>query len=125
MTTTIHSNGSKWAGEDPDTIEQLIAVLGREHLDPKFELYGGFIQRGESWPGVRFFGNFENLSHVFRIDTDDPQVIQVLTTAIEANVQTPAYQDARRRLIAWLKAEQDRAEARQKAREREQRRYRR
>lgn len=36
MTTTIHANGSKFAGEEPDTIEQLLEVLAAEPLDRSF-----------------------------------------------------------------------------------------
>lgn len=39
----IISNGSKWAGEQPDSIEQLIKVLEQYPLDPTFEKYGNFI----------------------------------------------------------------------------------
>lgn len=30
MTTTIYSNGSKWAGDEPDTIDTLVRLLERD-----------------------------------------------------------------------------------------------
>lgn len=96
--TTIHSNGSKWAGEAPDTIEQLIEVLAQHPLDRRFEDYGNFIDRDPEWldgstkPGVViFFGNFLTVSHVFNIETDDPEVIERLNRAIKANKRRADY----------------------------------
>lgn len=37
--TLILSNGSKWAGQDPDSIQTLLDVLGDNVLDPMFEQY--------------------------------------------------------------------------------------
>jgi hypothetical protein len=59
----IISNGSKWLGEPPDTIETLLEVLGKNTLDPKF---GTFVTYKH--PGMlRVFGNFLTISHVFNI----------------------------------------------------------
>ena len=102
MTTTIISNGSKWAGEAPDSIATLLDVLGTHALHRLFESHlgegtGAFIsvcQASEKWalPGTtRFHGNFIGLSHVFSIDTDDPDLIDRLTAAIKANVERPDY----------------------------------
>jgi hypothetical protein len=95
----IISNGSKWAGEQPDTVEKLIEVLGEQPLNPTFEGYGNFIieentdlvKHGVS-VRVRFFGNFARLSHVFNIRTDEPDLIATLTKAIRDNQATSAYQ---------------------------------
>lgn len=101
MTTTIHSNGSKWVGDLPDSIETLLSVLGKYVLDRRFEnpQYGhSFISIsaiGDKWavPGtVRFHGNFFELSHVFSVDTDEPALIAKLTDAIEANMARADYQ---------------------------------
>ena len=105
--TTIHSNGSKWYGEAPDSIETLIEVLGREPLDPSFERYGGFVYaagsvkhgimdaelREEARKGrvVCFFGNFQRVSHVFRIESNDRDVVIRLSRAIRANRRRPDY----------------------------------
>ena len=109
----IMSNGSKWAGEAPDSIALLLDVLSREPLDPTFELYGNFIQPDlpESYirnghlqaiPGAyRFFGNFYLLSHVFRIRTDERLIIDALTAAIRANQQREDYQAARHATSMW------------------------
>lgn len=98
--TTIISNGSKWAGEEPDTIDQLIEVLKVEVLYDGF-----FFKKKEYWDKpegkkflwvvlcpiykedglYHFFGNFERVSHVFNIHTDEPEVITKLKVAIMAN----------------------------------------
>ena len=98
--TIIHSNGSKWAGQEPDGIDKLVEVLGKHAIEKRF--FGPFTveeRKGEEVVDVthyfcpikqngddtRFFGNFEDLSHVFRIDTNDPEVIDKLTMAIKSN----------------------------------------
>lgn len=91
MTTTIHSNGSKFAGEPLDTIDQLLTVLANHPLDSTFEEYGNFIQRDRSSDTVRYFGNFRTVSHVFSITTDDPRTIRRLSRAIRANQRRPDY----------------------------------
>lgn len=98
-TTTIDSNGSKWLGEEPDSIDTLCDVLKNYCLDPSFEDYGNFCTCLDSEPQIgapegsfRFWGNFLELSHVFSIDTNDPTVINHLTTLIRANQQREDYQ---------------------------------
>lgn len=78
--TVINSNGSKWAGESPDTLDQLYAVLQSEPLDPTFEKFGDFALRDapEFPDAIRFWGNFFTVSHVFSIDTNDPDVIATI-----------------------------------------------
>ncbi len=79
----------------PDSVEDLLAVLAREPLDPLFEHYGDFVivdqpmLRGVCV--VSFFGNFANLSHVFDLSTSDRSVSDRLTAAIRANQKTEAY----------------------------------
>jgi hypothetical protein len=95
MGTRIVSNGSKWAGEAPDTIETLIEVLKAHMLDPGFSEYANFIRttgKGE----VHFFGDFRRLSHVFNIHTDEPKVIARLTRAIRENMRREDYIFARK-----------------------------
>ncbi len=61
MTTNITSNGSKWAGETPDTIDDLLKVLASDPLDRVFEKYGNFTYPSEETKGMtRFFGNFRH-----------------------------------------------------------------
>ncbi len=118
--THIDSNGSKFMGDAPDTIEQLLARMQAETLDPVFEEYGNFVSparkahrecsEATGWKDVytdagpiypehpdamHFWGNFRTYSHVFSIYTDDPALIERLTAAIRANQATPAYQAAK------------------------------
>ena len=46
---TITTNGSKWAGEAPDIIDELKRVLQLYPLDPIFEKHGNFVQRHPQW----------------------------------------------------------------------------
>lgn len=77
---SIISNGSKWAGEDPDPIEKLY-----ERLE-KFTL-----REFSSWtymPASKthlFHGNFDELSAVFQIETDDIFVIDKLKNLMMKN----------------------------------------
>jgi hypothetical protein len=101
METIIRTNGSKFAGDPPDSLESLIDVLeGREHrfapnaerwfvLDRSFEEYGSFIRREGTM--THFWGNFLDLSHAFDIRSDDPDVIARLTAAIAINRARPEY----------------------------------
>lgn len=105
MTTKIIFNGSKWAGEAPDSVEKLLEVLARETLDPKFERYGDFGPRVDDAhadeygidkrAGMHFHGNFLTVSHAFSVVTDDSAVIADLIRAIKANKETDAYKLAR------------------------------
>jgi len=99
MPTTVNYIGSKWLGEAPDSIDQLLETLENYALDRVFEGYGNFIigpplelGSGETLPGiVRFWGNFFELSYVFSIDTDEPETIKRLTKAIRDNQARPDY----------------------------------
>ena len=55
MKTIIHSNGSKWAGEKPDSVETLEKMIRTYPLDKRFENTGNFAYRKR---GV-FFNNRE------------------------------------------------------------------
>lgn len=127
----IQSNGSKWAGQSPDSVEKLIEVLGLHTLDPRFENYGNFITLDPvAWDTlkplypagtVNFFGNFRGVSHVFSIVTDEPEIIDALTTAIRTNQATAEY-----RAIKSAMQDQLNATAKElKRREQEQERARR
>ena len=98
METIIHSNGSKWAGESPDSIEKLIDILSKHTIEERFfHCFSRNEKEGKKWYQLCpidksvngnktiFFGNFEDLSHVFRIETNDPKIIKPLTRAIKAN----------------------------------------
>ena len=105
----IQSNGSKWFGQKPDTIEELIEVLNTYALDPTFEDCGNFYnpnpqylkkEYAEKYKGCSsFFGNFAEISHVFNITTDEPEIIRRLVEAINNNKSTSKYQEVRREYI--------------------------
>ena len=89
MTTDIRSNGSKWAGQAPDDISALLGVLECHPLEGCF---APFVTAHPALSGrVTFHGNFATVSHVFRIETDDAEVIVALMTAIVLNVLRPDY----------------------------------
>lgn len=116
----IRSNGSKFAGDKPDTIEKLVSVLENYPLNPEFENRGDFIiqtmeylnpELTEKYKNcTHFFGNFETISHVFAIITDEAEIIEKLTTAIEANQKSPEYlkiKEAKSEQIAAEKRRRD------------------
>lgn len=106
----IASNGSKWAGQEPDDIDKLLEVLSKHPLD--IARFGGFYELNPctatynpEYPAssdtkwidgprlfpvegvVRFHGNFRGISHVFSIDTNHAETIKSLVAAIAANIQ--------------------------------------
>lgn len=101
----IESNGSKWFGQQPDSIEKLKDVLKNYTLDPAFERCGNFVNRKPQWVRKELiekykgctiiFGNFLALSHVFRIITDDEEFISEMEALINENKKRPEYQEAR------------------------------
>jgi hypothetical protein len=99
MTTTILSNGSKWAGQEPNGLEKLYEVLVEEILEPRFEHHGGLVARREGGP-LLFFGNFVERSYAFRVETDEPVVIARLEALIAANLARPEYARARAEYLA-------------------------
>lgn len=91
----IHSNGSKWAGEENDTIDQLIEVLKVNRLD--FQMFGchgfvhfrednGFSSQDYRRHNVQISGNFLDISHVFNIE-GVYQDLENVITAIEENLK--------------------------------------
>lgn len=113
MTTRILFNGSKWAGEEPDTLEQLEARLSTEPLDPKWEHYGDFVELpGDDFSdhhgvpgGTLFSGNFLNLSATFSVLTNDADVIARLSMLVAANKTRADYVEARPAVIAACNCE--------------------
>lgn len=107
----IQSCGSKWAGQEPDDVEDLLYILKTQPLHPRFERYGDFwtdnpragIGKLGLIPGTplyrvpvtRFYGNFWEYSYVFNIDASDPHIVRMLKEAITFNRGTPAYHKAR------------------------------
>lgn len=88
--TKILSNGSKWAGQKPDPLNILFEVLKSHSLDPRFEIINGGYEskvtcRNSPTNSINFFGNFCDISHVFSVITNDPELIKKLGTAINNN----------------------------------------
>lgn len=96
---TVTSNGSKFFGEEHDTIEKLIVVLNNYTIE-EFFFTKYICNRDEEGPiiyknmcpidflpngNVHFFGNFEKISHVFNIETNNIEIIEKLYTAIKKN----------------------------------------
>jgi hypothetical protein len=88
--TEVQSNGSKWAGEKANSLQQLLKALDEYALDRAFEAFGNFVEPLENG-AISFFGNFQELSHVFHIVTTDEKLIARLTSAIRANQQRADY----------------------------------
>lgn len=119
--TLILSNGSKWAGQNPDDIQTLLDVLETEVLDPMFEQYHCYrpypfepiLREGRNetvfrpWMGASTFsGNFLTVSHVFNIISKDPGVVEALTKAIQKNMASEQYQKyAYESYAGWYYAE--------------------
>jgi hypothetical protein len=103
----IVSNGSRWLGEEPADLAELLEVLKTEPLCPNL---GRFISEKpisartgkpllpSGW--ISFWGNFHSISHVFHIITNDPTAIRELKSAILANTHGPAYKAARKQFAA-------------------------
>lgn len=94
MTTVVSHIGSKFGGDDPDTIEQLFDMLGREPLDPKFEQYGNFMYHCEDSNRIKVWGNFFAVSYGFDVETDDPCLIERFMIAISGNQSSEPYRAA-------------------------------
>lgn len=105
MSTTIKNNGSRFRGQEPGTLEELLVVLQVQPLDPRFEPYANF--REEAQGQTVFWGNFFAVCHPFDIQTDDPDVIEQLLSAIRANQERANYQAAATTYLQEWIAERD------------------
>lgn len=114
----IEWNGSKWAGDEPDSLGVLLDRLETLTLEPQFfadepiftlahgSSHAGYDDEGRSvyedtgplYPeapyAVVFFGNFYDYSAGFCIRTDDAEVIEVLLAAFQKNLASDRYQKA-------------------------------
>lgn len=100
----INHNGSGHAGDQHRALASLLERIETDELDTYWspnELFcelahgtvylgkGEYTDTGPIYPDapdtVRFFGNFVTYSHSFSIDTDDAEVIELLTAAVTAN----------------------------------------
>lgn len=100
MTTEIISNGSKWAGEAPDPIEDLIERLKEHPLHWAICRYGVMTREhrfaGHTMPATwRFHGNFLTISAVFQVCTTDRELARTLARLILANTRRPDYRAQR------------------------------
>lgn len=109
----IVDHGSKWAGEESDSLGMLLDRLESYALCPlhfdgeslfdlahaskqvRYEGEDKYIDLGPMYPeaphAVIFCGNFAELSAGFHVVTDDAEVIEVLLAAIKANLASPLY----------------------------------
>ncbi len=82
--TIIVSNGSKFAGEEPDSIDTLKGVLKNHRLEwSRFN--NKFIHKTKNKDEWQILGNFINISHVFNIETNDRVLVGELRRLINAN----------------------------------------
>jgi hypothetical protein len=95
LTTRVHQNGSRFAGDPPAPLEALFLVLRDHPLGDFWRPAPGrsvhstaAIARLDFGP-VQFWGNFADISHGFSVDTDDPVLIARLTDAILENLRHP------------------------------------
>ena len=99
----VKSNGSKWAGEAPDALSKFIDNLEEFVLEPNFEklgFYGKFkvdsnlSEDHELYPFLGedyFFGNFHDVSAVFRFHVTNKEVSGKIKAAIDEALQKPDY----------------------------------
>jgi len=93
--------GSKWAGEAPDSIDTLIKRLSTYTIEDRFfcKFKGRFDSKkkyvicpiSKVNDNYIFFGNFEEISGVFRIETNCPETIKKLRNAIINNAGWKMY----------------------------------
>ena len=85
MPTEIISNGSRWAGQAPATLPELLTVLRDHPVDPRWR-DTACARNVPGRPGfVCYLGNFADVSHVFHIVTDEADVCATMNAAIRAN----------------------------------------
>jgi len=95
----VFQNGSRFAGEPPASLAELLALLDAEPLRADQAEFGFIIadplglDEKPLFPHdfVSFRGNFERLSHGFNVATNDPAVIAQLTAEINRNLKSDAF----------------------------------
>lgn len=106
----IISNGSKWYGQEPDSVDILLSVLGEHPLDPTFENFGNFYYEPEyldpskqppAGTVFRVFGNFSDVSHVFNIE-GNAEELEPIRLAIESNRASESYQRVRATMLKQI-----------------------
>lgn len=98
----INCNGSGHAGDQSRPLAALLDRMEQHALDEDRWGECAVLAHGSVFLGkneyvdtgpvyadaphtVRFWGNFKTYSHAFSIDTDDAEVIELLTAAVAAN----------------------------------------
>lgn len=104
MSTIIHYNGSHRAGEEPDTLEVLLARLRELPLDPRLGEFGIDMQPGNKPQGwACFVGDFTPKPAPFLVETNEPETIATLLQAMTRNLASDGYERALREARhAWL-----------------------
>ena len=92
VNTFIVSNGSKWAGQLPDDLDALEDCLKTHTLEnfsyckkihtTDYLHNSDFVEAISNNNYWAFFGNFVEISHVFQIYSNDPEVIKRLSEYI-------------------------------------------
>lgn len=89
----VISNASTMIHNSSDPLDNLIQLLGTHMLCPmheEFHCYKASRSNG-LW---HFSGNFDNLSHAFRLVTDEKDVIEKIEHLAAMNMLRPDYQQA-------------------------------
>jgi hypothetical protein len=77
-------------------LSELLLCLYEEVMEPMWVSYKGTCEPSNRNDGsVMYFGNFYNVSHAFNICTNDPDVIDALSTAIYNNLHSIAFRMCR------------------------------
>jgi hypothetical protein len=83
QTTKVNYNGSRWHGQEPASIDTLLALVQVEPLD--WEMFGwGFVSITPSGD-THIAGNFLRFSHAFSIETSDRGLLAKFAAALDAN----------------------------------------
>lgn len=101
----INSNGQRMPGDMPFTIEPLYKTLAEHILDPRFENYGGFVNRAPHWTNpdtaqrysgcTVIKGDFLGYDHPFFIITDEEDIISKVEALVAENIKRPDYASAK------------------------------
>lgn len=104
--TVIISNGSKFAGQKPDSVETLFRRLQKYTLEPSLAPHAAraqgphldtyFMPDGT----LHARGNFREVSAGFSILTSNADLADTLTKLIAANLATPEYRRIWREYVA-------------------------
>ncbi len=85
--TIIHSNGSKWMGESPDSLDKLKERLNKNRLNLKDFAKCGFVSWNDKGDIIKLFGNFTDISGVFNIEGDsDNKELKEIADLIGKNI---------------------------------------